>query len=45
MVTLGGPRVNEDAVIEAVDDEASGVAQHHAAGARGEGGSPEPQVG
>ena len=32
LVTLGGPWVDEAAVVEAVDDQASGVTQHHAAG-------------
>src|ERR1019366_4653619 len=45
MVTLRGPWVDEAAVVEAVDDQASGVTQHHAAGEGGEGGAPEPLVG
>ena len=45
LVTLGGPWVDEAAVVEAVDDQASGVTQHHVAGAGGEGGAPEPLVG
>ena len=31
LVTLGGPWIDEAAVVEAVDDQAGGVAQHHAA--------------
>ena len=45
MVTLGGPRIDEEAVVEAVDDQAGGVAQHHAAGGGREGGAAEPLVG
>ena len=44
LVTLGGPRIDEAAVVEAVDDQAGGVTQHHVAGV-GEGGTAEPLVG
>src|ERR1019366_9168939 len=45
LVPLGGPWVDEAAVVEAVDDQARGVTQHHVAGAGGEGGATEPLVG
>ena len=45
MVTLRRPWVDEEAVVEAVDDQASGVAQHYVAGAGREGWASEPLVG
>jgi len=45
MVPLGGPWVDEQSVVEAVDDQASGVSQHHGAGAVGESWPSEPLVG
>ena len=45
LISLGGPRIDEAAVVEAVDDEACGVAQHHAARARRERRAAEPLVG
>ena len=56
MITLGSPRINEPAVVEAVDNRAGGVAQHNAAfpsrddavevgHAAGKLGSAEPLVG
>ena len=40
LVTLGGPWVDEAAVVEAVDDQAGGVTQHHVAGGWGRGRGP-----
>ena len=33
LIPLGHPRVDESAIVQALDDQASGIAQHHAAGA------------
>ena len=41
LVTLGGPWVDEAAVVEAVDNQASGVTQHHAALFDGDGAAEE----
>jgi hypothetical protein len=41
LVTLGGPWVDEAAVVEAVDDQAGGVPQHHAAGGDGDGAAED----
>jgi hypothetical protein len=45
LVTLGGPWINKAPVVEAVDNQASDITQHHVTGAAGEGRSPEPLVG
>src|SRR5438552_19200339 len=45
MVTLGGPWIDETAVIEAVDDQAGGVTQHHVACVVGKHGAAEPLIG
>src|SRR4030095_9982705 len=45
LVTLGGPWVDEEAVVEAVDHQASGVTQYHCPRAGGQGWAPEPLVG
>ena len=45
LVTLGSPWVNEAAVVEAVHDQAGGVAQHHVAGAWQRAGPPNHWLG
>src|SRR5262249_13613018 len=45
LVTLRRPRIDEQAVVETVDDEASGVTQDHGAGGAGEQRPAEPLVG
>src|SRR5215470_2775909 len=42
LVALGGPRIDQASVVEAVSHVALGVAQHHVAGAGGGGGAAEP---
>ena len=44
LVALGSPRVDQAAVIEAVDDQAGGIAQHHAALSEGNGAFKERNV-
>ena len=44
LITLGCPRVNDATVVEAVNDEAGGVTQHHVA-IVADRGTPEPLVG
>src|SRR5262249_60076226 len=45
LVPLGGPWIDEETVVETVDHQASGVAQHHGAGGSRKRGTAEPLVG
>src|SRR5262245_48175843 len=45
LVTFGGPWIDKQTVVEAVNDQAGSVTQDHRAGARREGGAAEPLVG
>ena len=45
LITLGGPRVDEAAIVEAVGDQTRGVTQNHTAAGAGERRAPEPLVG
>src|SRR6185437_7886060 len=42
LIPLGGPRIDKASIVEAVDDQASGIAQYHASGAGRERRAAEP---